>query len=508
MRLCALVSAICVLTSSGVARTPGLDPKDMVRQVRLVHSCPGPLQFSNTARDDGEFLVDTSGASAEELPAGAFDGTNYLVVWRDDRNRDSTSDIYGSRVTRAGVVLDPVSFVISEAAGWQNTPALAFDGANFLVVWQEWHGVDSSDIYGCRVTPEGAVLDSGGIPISTAANGQEWPKVAFDGTNFLVVWVDGRDFDYDLYGCRVTPQGVVLDPSGFAICLETSVWYEPAVAFDGTNFLVVWVDGRGSDYDLYGCRVTPQGSVLDPSGIAICAVAAIKYDPAVAFDGANFLVVWADRRSDEDYDLYGSRVTPQGMVLDSSGFVVSQAAGDQLCPELVYDGTNFLVVWTDGILGEDDWDIYGCRVTPQGSVFGNGRVVTQEGIQWSPALTRGDGQVFLAYDGWAGMVGGRTYNANRVWGKMNPNPAIAEGKRPTVHGSRPSTTIVRGVLHLPASDVKRGASSALLDVAGRQVMEVRPGANAVSRLAPGVYFVRNAQAQAQAQAVTKVIVAR
>jgi hypothetical protein len=54
--------------------------------------------------------------------------------------------------------------------------------------------------------------------------------------------------------------------------------------------------------------------------------------------------------------------------------------------------------------------------------------------------------------------------------------------------------------------VERGASSALLDVAGRKAMELRAGANDVSWLSPGVYFVREAQSQAQAQVVRKVIV--
>jgi len=52
-------------------------------------------------------------------------------------------------------------------------------------------------------------------------------------------------------------------------------------------------------------------------------------------------------------------------------------------------------------------------------------------------------------------------------------------------------TVVRGVLFLPpASSVERLASSVLLDISGRQVMALRPGANDVSRLSPGVYFVR------------------
>jgi hypothetical protein len=41
-------------------------------------------------------------------------------------------------------------------------------------------------------------------------------------------------------------------------------------------------------------------------------------------------------------------------------------------------------------------------------------------------------------------------------------------------------------------------------------MNLKPGANDVRALAPGVYFVREAQgqAQAQAQAIRKIVIAR
>jgi hypothetical protein len=56
----------------------------------------------------------------------------------------------------------------------------------------------------------------------------------------------------------------------------------------------------------------------------------------------------------------------------------------------------------------------------------------------------------------------------------------------------------------------------LLDIGGRKVMELVPGPNDVSRLAPGVYFVRE-QALGYSQlsdsplalsAVTKVVISR
>jgi hypothetical protein len=68
-------------------------------------------------------------------------------------------------------------------------------------------------------------------------------------------------------------------------------------------------------------------------------------------------------------------------------------------------------------------------------------------------------------------------------------------------------TIVRGVLFLPDSPGLRvSASPCLLDASGRKVTALRPGPNDVSALSPGVYFVR--ERQAQALATRKVVLAR
>jgi hypothetical protein len=87
--------------------------------------------------------------------------------------------------------------------------------------------------------------------------------------------------------------------------------------------------------------------------------------------------------------------------------------------------------------------------------------------------------------------GGVQETMNDGRGKMNDGP-----------------TVVRGILHLPASGVERGASSVLLDASGRKIMALHPGANDVSRLAPGVYFVRAVSREPSTESCRKVVIQR
>ncbi|GAH36174.1 unnamed protein product, partial [marine sediment metagenome] len=193
-------------------------------------------------------------ASSQHYPSVAFNGINYLVVWEDLRNLALT-DIYGARVTQSGIVLDPDGIAISTVTNWQESPSVACDGTNYLVVWEDWRsGSHPPDIYGARVNQSGVVLDTAAIVISTTGNEQHSPSVAFDGTNYLVVWHDCRSGLYpDIYGTRVNQSGVFLDPIGIAISTETNSQASPSVAFDGINYLVVWMDNRnGSFSDIYG----------------------------------------------------------------------------------------------------------------------------------------------------------------------------------------------------------------------------------------------------------------
>ncbi|MEO0067722.1 MAG: hypothetical protein ABIK23_01125 [candidate division WOR-3 bacterium] len=442
-------------------------------------------------------VLDTSGIpistapGPQYYPSVAFDGTNYLVVWYD--HRTPTYDIYGARVSQDGNVLDTSGIPISTAPGHQYYPSVAFDGTNYLVVWEDYRNKrDTSDIYGTRVNQGGTVLDSAGIPISVIGNYQGAPSVSFDGTNYLVVWEDKRSgSSYDIYGARVSQDGVVLDPNGIRISTAAYSQESPSVAFDNTNYLVVWQDSRsGSSFDIYAARVSQEGMVVDTAGIPVSTAYESQRYPSVAFDGTNYLVVWQDLRRNGYYcDIYGARVSQDGVVLDPNGIRISTAAYSQKSPSVIFDGTNYLVVWEDNRSGSF-YNIYGARVTPGGVVFDSGLVVRQEWDQSVPALACGqESGMFLVYQSWAGKVGGKNYNTQRIWGKMNPTPGIEEYPQPEVKGSHLPATVVRNVLRWNKTEDR--AQVFLVDVTGRKVLELKPGENDVRHLSPGVYFIRD-----------------
>ena len=76
-------------------------------------------------------------------------------------------------------------------------------------------------------------------------NYQILTAVSFNGTNYLVAWADYRNGNYDIYGARVTPDGAVLDDAGIAIYTGALNQAYASIASDGCDWLVAW----GAAYD-------------------------------------------------------------------------------------------------------------------------------------------------------------------------------------------------------------------------------------------------------------------
>lgn len=345
-----------------------------------------------------------TGNNREGTPAVGRAGITFGVFWADSRSFGTDIELMRFQ---GGNKLDGNARPVSTAAFAQVSPAVTSSSGNYFAVWNDSRNGIDRDIYGARVQDTGAVIDTGGIAISTAAGDQLVPSIATDGTVSLVVWQDRRNGDFDIFGSIVdNASGAV--GANFPICTVAGDQGRPNVAFDAKTgqFLVVWSDERVADINIFGARVTAAGAVLDANGVQISTGAALEFSPRVVFLGGVGLVVWEDRRVDANGDIFGRRVTlDTGAIaaVDANDFTISgPIRGEQNAPAVTALAGSFLVVWTDGRdAGLTGTDIFGQQVGTNGSLNGSAFVISNNPEdENSPALSDSlsDNIVRVAYN--------------------------------------------------------------------------------------------------------------
>jgi hypothetical protein len=442
----------------------------------------------------------SNAANCQSEPSIGFNDINYLVAWQDYRNE--SWDIYAQMVDTLGAPID-TSIAVSTKEDSQINPSVTGGYPNYLIVWESLGSDSSWDVFGARVDQAGFVLDTAAIPIAIDAYFQKHPAAAFDGANYLVVWEDSNSYYPDIYGVRIDTSGALLGQ--IAISTASREQLTPTVAFDGTNYFVVWRDARsGNDWNIYGSRVDISGVVLD-TGIAITSAVGWQYSPDVACGGANYLAVWEDDRNGLDVpDIYGARIDTSGVVLDSSGIPIAVAHGQQRHPMVTFDGTNYLVVWQD-FRSDSTWDIHAAKVSISGEVLNTYVVCTQSGNQFGPALTKGNNNhILVTYSGWTDSINNRPANTMRIWGISYPFIGIEENVGSMIHSTEPNLCIYPNPFHKGCNieytlPQETNVNISLYDVIGRLIKEItNKNLNTgvyhktfdMSDLAQGVYFIR------------------
>ncbi|HVK67006.1 MAG TPA: hypothetical protein VM694_21120 [Polyangium sp.] len=311
----------------------------------------------------------------------SHDGVNTVFAWSDYDATDAVT-LRTARLSPAGVPLAPQAGVLLG----KNVAdiALASSGAGALALWmQRSHSsddVNSGDIVGTRLDPAGAALDTPRIVVSQSANQQFQPAVAFDGTNHVVVWTDDRDFEqgiqwYDIRAARLSPDGTLLDPQGIAVFAGDNIQVEPRAFFDGQNTLLVW--GTDSAFPAYEYPLAARAARLSPGGVVLDSTPFVlpAYHDA-ATDGAGLMFVGAS----EAGNLHAFRVGQDGVVSPVIDLSAAPAQWLGSSPSLSFDGTNFLVTWSSAT------GIRAGRLTPAGEPLDPGGFLIAPSASPTPAV--------------------------------------------------------------------------------------------------------------------------
>jgi hypothetical protein len=372
------------------------------------------IDTSGNVLDPDGFPVSVSN-NYQEFPALSYDNQNYFSVWSEFR--DGLWDIYGIRCDTMGNRIEANAFPIAQRDWTQYWGRIAYLDTINLVVW---HASPATwDVHGARVTRSGNVLDPLGLAIGAWQEDQAYPSVAAGDSTFFVVWDDSRNGDEDIYGAMVNKAGQNLNPLGLPISTASYAQWYPSVAFDGTNYCVIWEDFRSMNANwgyIYGSRVDQGGTVLDE----FIVNGNVSAFPRIAFGENQFLAIWMDIRTYNNYDIYASRIKPDGMVLDPDGFPICTNSADQAFPDVIYDGARYVVVWEDYRNGNAD--IYGAIVDTNGTVDSTFILTQESGTEYYVAAAKGPSdQIFYNYTGWDDG-----YRATRIFGYLHPETGVEE----------------------------------------------------------------------------------
>jgi hypothetical protein len=332
--------------------------------------------------------------------AVAWNGSVYLVVWEEGFASGAPTAIFGARVSASGAVLgSPFRISAADEFDPRSDPAVASNGAGFMVVYQVDPEGTYSDLRAAIVSGTGAVSRPEWA-FRNIDNDQLDPAIAWNGSRYLVTWEDGPDpSDPDIFAARALADGRSYDGCSFEQCppelvdnpgipiyatygnVADSLQTQPAVAARNGTFHIAWRDTENAPAsNIRGARLQ-NGVVIDTPPYVVSNAVRVQQQPALAANGDQLLSVWTDRRSGTSQDLYAD--------LGGADFAVSTRPGSQADASVTRRGPGFLVGWTDNRSGGQD--IYAARVTAGGLARDNGGVViAASGAQETePALAAG-----------------------------------------------------------------------------------------------------------------------
>lgn len=246
-------------------------------------------------------------------PSAACGGPTCLVVWSEVSS--GISRIAGAVVDASGSGSAKKAFTVNQALGNHGSPAVAYGGGRFLVVWQKTTNADGGfadqDIFGIRVSPSGALEDTQATTLANQLNRNEvTPGVAHGGGKFLVVWQDGPLYSGTSHIRAGLVDGTKTPVKPAPILVKSSSTAQhPAVTHDGNAFLVVWSELQGSTHTVILGKEVPTGggpATSIPLAPTIMGLGSGSLEePAVAGWGWRSLVVSQEKGN----DVYGTRLS-------------------------------------------------------------------------------------------------------------------------------------------------------------------------------------------------------
>jgi hypothetical protein len=272
------------------------------------------------------------------FPAIAVTGNKALVTWTEFASPGFR--VYAQGATVGGAPLTRHTFGLTPA---QTQSAVATDGSSFLVAW----GSSTGDVVGRRVADDGTLIDLADVDLASTGNDEAWPAVAFDGTNYLLAWVQNQR---SLNFAFLSPATLATAAGPTTVTTDALEMARLSLALHNADGFVTWARKRRELAEWFGSglfRLPGGTTVLWPDAGYLGQKATQRADaPRAVRLGDGWALVWSAHR-----DLLG---TPAWVSLGPQGELLSVPAPlgsgwrDFSGLDVASDGTRLYAIWSTG----------------------------------------------------------------------------------------------------------------------------------------------------------------
>ncbi len=275
-------------------------------------------------------VLDAHGRANRAKVRLRFDGRSFVVAWVLPTGAPDAGRLRVMRVSPSGVASAPLTFGASDEDDF-DVDCEAASGTCALV----WTDPGASPAVGgtirlARITRDGVRLDADGVSVSERA-GCRNASVAARPEGLLVAYFDNTSMTGEAWAqnfraaalegtSRLDVSGALRDSPMLRIGLARPEQLHPAIAYNGTHYLAIWWERRGTvgnvgGLALYGARFSLSGDALDADGFELAPAQLAGCSPLVlASSGGRFLAAW--------HLLGGDGASTEGvftLALDASG---------------------------------------------------------------------------------------------------------------------------------------------------------------------------------------------
>ncbi len=319
----------------------------------------GQLFDQAGARIGNEMLVNT------EYGSIASNGNTYFLTWSIN-DEYGASERYGQLFDLSGNKIGTEIHINTYADAIQGGSSIASNGTTYFATWTRYEDAvfsSNCDIYGQMFDASGNKIGTELTINSYTTSTQERPSIASNGTTYFVAWHGrGQDGSNCVYGQMFDASG---NKIGTEITINTDIGVStsfPSVASDGNSYFVTW-DGYGTLYDIRGQIIDATGNKIGTEFIVNTWTASDRYSPAVASDGSSYLVVWGGIEHDGLYDdIYAQFFDSMGNKLGAEFTVNMNTLGHQSTASVASNDNSYFIVWSNDGLGGFDYGVSGRRI--------------------------------------------------------------------------------------------------------------------------------------------------